>query len=67
LTFRRDILSKNQLKQFSNIESASNFSPENKVPHCVVEMDSVKAPSVDEDDTDKQKQSSFSKLFKKKR
>lgn len=30
-------------------------------------MDSVKAPSVDEDDTDKQKQSSFSKLFKKKR
>lgn len=65
LTFRRDILSPNQLKQFSNIEAPSSFPPEKKVSHGAVEMDSVKVPSVGEDDTDKQKQSSFSKLFKK--
>lgn len=65
LTFRRDILSTKQLKQFSNSEYVSNFSVENKSNQCAAEMDTLKTSSKNGDDAGKQKQSSFSKLFKK--
>lgn len=63
LTFRRDILGSEQLKQCWNNEYCSDFSVVES--NGTSEIDTFKASSPNKNFNDKHKQSSFSKLFKK--